>query len=270
MKKTIQTYLMAFGHPFTYNVWRNHYLWFGFLWGIPIPVFSIALDLTLGAAPGRTPLGAVIDHPVHLFFLAHPVLFALVFGAMGTVRHALEIHNAELIQSLTDLATTDALTNLPNRRYVLGELTKALQRSRRMEQPFALVLFDLDGFKGVNDTLGHAAGDVVLKKAAEALRSVTREGDTLGRYGGDEFLLLTFGDLQSTQSLVARAREAVHLATRLGLSAGVARSPEDAKTEEGMIESADRDLAAVKEKVYAEKRTTRRGTEARKSALNGE
>lgn len=266
MKKTIETYLKAFGQRFTYDILHNHYLWFGFLWGIPIPIFSIALDLALAGAPGRSPMAAVVEHPVHLFFLAHPVLFALVFGAMGTVRHALEIHNAELIRSLTDLATTDALTDLPNRRYVLGEIRKALQRSRRSEQQFALVLFDLDGFKGVNDTLGHAAGDAVLKKAADALQSVIREGDTLGRYGGDEFLLLTFGDLASTQSLVTRAREAVHQITGLGLSAGVARYPRDASSEDDLIEAADRELAAAKEKVYAEKRTTRRGFEVGKSA----
>src|SRR6185295_14149274 len=110
---------------------------------------------------------------------------------------------------LTGLATTDTLTGLHNRRYVLDELTKALQRARRSEQRFAVVLFDLDGFKQINDTLGHAAGDAVLRKAATALLGITREGDVLGRYGGDEFLLITYGDLPSAQSLPARADEAV-------------------------------------------------------------
>src|SRR5688572_10529982 len=119
MRKTIRTYLAAFGRPFTYDVRRNFYIWFGFLWGIPVPIMSLALDCTLSALPDRTLFEAILQHPIHFFFLAHPILFALVFGAMGTVRHRLEEHNEELIRSLTNLATTDALTGLHNRRYVL-------------------------------------------------------------------------------------------------------------------------------------------------------
>jgi diguanylate cyclase (GGDEF)-like protein len=261
---------MAFGCRFTYDVVRNHYLWFGFLWGIPVPIVSLALDLSLSNLPGRSPLGAILEHPVHFFFLVHPFLFALIFGAMGTVRHALEAHNARLIVSLTDLATTDALTGLHNRRYVLEELEKAVQRGRRTQQPFAVVLFDLDGFKGINDSLGHAAGDRVLQKVAGALGGVVREGDVLGRYGGDEFLLITYGDLPATQSLASRAEASVQELTGLGLSAGFARYPEDAPGGEALINAADRRLAAIKERRYAEKRTTRRGYPPGKSAVAGE
>lgn len=269
MRRTIQPYLKAFGKSFTYDVRRNHYLWFGFLWGIPVPIFSLALDCSLGA-PGRTPLEALRDHPVHLFFLAHPLLFALIFGAMGTLRHALEEQNAQLIRSLTDLATTDALTGLHNRRYVLQELSKAVLRSRRTDQRFAVVLFDLDGFKAINDTLGHPAGDVVLRKVADGLQSIVREGDVLGRYGGDEFLLITYGDLPTTQTLASRAEATVREATGLGLSAGIARFPEDGTAGEALVDVADRLLSAIKEKRYAERGTTRRGIAPRKSAPTGE
>jgi len=230
MKRTIRTYLEAFSRGFTYDVRRNAYLWFGFLWGLPIPFVSLSLDCSLGA-PGRTFSNALVQHPVHFLFLAHPFLFALVFGAMGTVRHRLEEQNARLIQSLTDLATTDALTGLHNRRYVLSELNKALQRARRTNQRFSVVLFDLDGFKQINDTLGHAAGDAVLKRAAAALQRISREGDVLGRYGGDEFLLITYGDLPAAQSIPDRADDAVIGGAGLGVSAGVARYPEDAITD---------------------------------------
>jgi len=270
MRTTVRTYLKAFGEAFTYDVRRNVYLWFGFLWGVPIPIVCLALDCSLDAALGRTVLDAIVEHPVHLLFLAHPLLFALVFGAMGTVRHRLEEKNAELIRSLTDLATTDALTGLHNRRYVLAELTKALQRARRIEQRFAVVLFDLDGFKQINDTQGHAAGDIVLKKAADALQSVTREGDVLGRYGGDEFLLITYGDLPQADALPARADEAVAKATGLGVSTGIARHPENGATEQALIERADALLAEVKEQRYAAKGMQRRGSEPRKSAVSGE
>lgn len=270
MKRIVGSYLAAFGRPFTYDVRRNVYLWFGLLWGLPVPVVSIALDLSLCAAQGRTPFTAVGEHPVHLFFLAHPLLFALVFGAMGTVRHALEDENARLIESLTDLATTDALTGLHNRRYVLEELEKALQRSRRMDQRFAVALFDLDGFKEINDTSGHAAGDLVLRKASEALKSVTREGDVLGRYGGDEFLLITYGDFSSSRSLGERADQAVLGSTGLGISTGVARFPEDGGTSSVLLEQADRLLAATKEERYARKGAARRGAQTQKPAATGE
>lgn len=270
MRKTIRTYLAAFGSRFTYNLRRNAYFWFGFLWGIPVPVMSLTLDCTLGADPGRLPLDALLEHPIHLLFLAHPFLFGLVFGAMGTVRHRLEEENGRLIRSLIDLATTDALTGLHNRRYVLDELTKAVQRARRTGQRFAVILFDLDGFKPINDALGHSAGDVVLRKAAVALRRITREGDVLGRYGGDEFLLLTFGDLPAAQSVPERADEAVIHEAGLGISAGIARYPDDAATEEDLIARADAALAEVKRERYARKGTTRRIWAPPKSAATGE
>lgn len=261
MKRSLQTYLAALRRSFTYDPTRNVYLWFGFLWGIPVPIMSIALDLELSGVPGRTPMNAILEHPIHFVFLAHPFLFALIFGAMGSVRHALEEHNAELIRTLTDLATTDELTGLHNRRYVIEELIKALQRSKRTQQKLAVVLFDLDGFKLVNDTAGHTAGDAVLRKVSNALKTVVREGDVLGRYGGDEFLLVTYGDLPSAQALAARAEEAVLRETNLGLSAGFARHPEEGATSEALIAEADRALAAVKNERYARKGSFRRGAQ---------
>jgi diguanylate cyclase (GGDEF)-like protein len=190
---------------------------------------------------------------------------------MGTVRHKLEEENARLIDSLTDLATTDLLTGLHNRRYVLGELDKALHRSRRSGHPFSVALFDLDGFKQVNDTQGHTAGDLVLKRAATALQSICREGDVLGRYGGDEFLLIAFGEPPDEDTLPARADQAVTWGAGLGASAGISHYPADGDTEEALISSADRRLAETKAKRYAEKgKTRRRGFEAQKSAKAAE
>ncbi len=267
--RTVRKYLAAFARGFTYNPVKNHYLWFGFLWGIPVPIVSLALDCCLGPA-GRSAAQALLEHPVHLLFLAHPLLFALIFGAMGTVRHKLEEENNRLISSLTDLATTDLLTGLHNRRYVLGELDKALQRSRRTGHRFSVVLFDLDGFKQINDTQGHAAGDVVLKQAASALQSICREGDVLGRYGGDEFLLIAFGDPPDEDSLPARADQAVLRQAGLGTSAGISHFPEDGDSAEPLIGGADRRLAENKKRRYAEKGTSRRGMEAQKSPAAGE
>lgn len=255
--RIVRTYLRAFAKSFTYDARRNIYLWFGLLWGLPIPLFSIALDLSLAGGSGRGPLQAIASHPIHLFFLAHPFLFGLVFGAMGTVRHDLEIENRRLIDNLTGLATTDPLTGLYNRRYVLDELRRAVLRAQRTDSMFALVLFDLDKFKQVNDQQGHLVGDRVLQGAAEALLSVTRQGDVLGRYGGDEFLLITYGDLASAGSLPDRANESVRQRTGLSVSAGVARFPEEGSSPESLIETADKALAGIKTRRY-EKSPARR------------
>ena len=259
MKHVMRSYLQAFGHWFTYDVQHNVHLWFGFLWGTPVPIVSIVLDLNLNPDSGRTPLQAVLDHPVHWVFLLHPILFALVFGAMGAVRHALEVHNEQLIRSLTDLATTDSLTGLHNRRYVVEELNKALQRAQRTEHRFSVVMFDLDGFKEINDTRGHAAGDRVLKEAAQALQGVIREGDVLGRYGGDEFLLVTYGDLSYSKALMDRAEQAVQEAAALGISSGLARFPEAGAKPETLVCMADLRMAQAKAERYAREGTRRRG-----------
>lgn len=266
---TIRNYLRAFGRAFTYNARHNHYLWFGFLWGVPVPIVCLALDLSIGA-PGRSAAQVLQEHPVHVLFLAHPLLFALIFGAMGTVRHGLEEENNRLISSLTDLATTDLLTGLHNRRYVLGELDKALQRSRRTGHRFSVVLLDLDGFKQVNDTRGHAEGDIVLKQAASALQGICREGDVLGRYGGDEFLLVAFGDLPDEDRLPARADEAVQRIAGLGASAGIAHFPADGDAGDALIGVADARLAENKRRRYAAKGTSRVGFKAQKSPSAGE
>jgi diguanylate cyclase (GGDEF)-like protein len=225
--------------PHTYDPRRNLDLWFGLIWGLPVPMFSLALDLALVPSPGRGPIDAIRDHPYQLFFLAHPLLFALVFGAMGAVRHELERENALLIDRLTMLATIDPLTGIHNRRYALEELEKSTHRSVRTRTPFGVVIFDLDGFKRVNDERGHPAGDAILRAAAEALRSVIRQGDVLGRYGGDEFILVAHGPLPETDVLVQRAREAVMKETGLGVTAGVARFPDQGETPDELIAAAD-------------------------------
>jgi diguanylate cyclase (GGDEF)-like protein len=247
--RTIRSYLRAFASPFTYNPRRNLHLWFGLLWGLPVPLFSIALDLALAPAAGRGPVEVVREHPYQLFFLAHPLLFALVFGAMGSMRHDLERENEELIRKLTSLAATDALTGLPNRRYALDDLEKSVMRSARTRTPFAVVIFDLDGFKRINDEQGHLAGDELLRRAAKGLLGVIRQGDVLGRYGGDEFILIAHGPLPEADVLAERARESVRSETGLGVTAGLARFPEDGETAAALIEKADARMYETKRRL---------------------
>ena len=97
----------------------------------------------------------------------------------------------QLEQELTHQAFHDSLTGLANRGLLRDHLTQALARSRRSQQTIAVLLLDLDGFKQVNDSLGHAIGDEVLRAVARRFATVTRPSDTLARLGGDEFALLT-------------------------------------------------------------------------------
>jgi two-component system, cell cycle response regulator len=96
----------------------------------------------------------------------------------------------ELQQSLRFAATHDFLTKLFNREEILACLKREIVRSEREQKPTTIILADLDHFKSVNDSLGHAAGDTVLKEVAERLRADLRAYDLVGRYGGEEFLLI--------------------------------------------------------------------------------
>jgi two-component system, cell cycle response regulator len=96
----------------------------------------------------------------------------------------------ELHQSLRFAATHDFLTKLLNRAEILASLKRELSRGKRENKPVALIIADLDHFKQINDSLGHAAGDCVLKEVAERLQSDLRTYDLVGRYGGEEFLIV--------------------------------------------------------------------------------
>jgi diguanylate cyclase (GGDEF)-like protein/PAS domain S-box-containing protein len=93
-------------------------------------------------------------------------------------------------QKLRDIAFYDALTNLPNRELFRDRLRQAIIQARRHKRMFAVMILDLDRFKGINDTLGHKIGDFLLKYVSERLVKSTREADTVARLGGDEFIIL--------------------------------------------------------------------------------
>lgn len=116
---------------------------------------------------------------------------------------------AELVDQLSREATTDELTGLPNRRAWYERLDEALARSARQHSPLSVLLLDLDGFKTVNDTLGHAAGDDLLERVSAAWNLVLRETDTLGRVGGDEFaVILEAADEGVAQQVIERLETA--------------------------------------------------------------
>jgi diguanylate cyclase (GGDEF)-like protein len=141
-------------------------------------------------------------------------LLSLVFGALGFVlgtgrRRALALVH-EKTRELSHQALHDALTGLPNRALVLDRAAQLLMRSGRRPGTLAGALFiDIDGFKHVNDNLGHAAGDELLKTVGERLQGAVRDQDTVGRLGGDEFVVLVdvAGDAQTVDILADRLTE---------------------------------------------------------------
>jgi diguanylate cyclase (GGDEF)-like protein len=131
------------------------------------------------------------------------LLFALVLVLARSREHALGMVRAKTSE-LRHQALHDALTGLPNRLLALDRAEQMLARAARAHRPMAALYIDLDGFKHVNDTFGHAAGDELLCAVARRLNTVLRDGDTAARLSGDEFLvLLEPGDLDAGPELVA-------------------------------------------------------------------
>jgi diguanylate cyclase (GGDEF)-like protein len=133
--------------------------------------------------------------------------------AVNTMLTAIQKAKAELLQAQESLrfhAEHDALTGVLNRRAIRDVLRKELARCRRDKNTLGIILADLDHFKKINDHHGHAAGDTVLVTAVQRITSMLRSYDSLGRYGGEEFLLIAPGcDLALAQKLAERIRSAI-------------------------------------------------------------
>ncbi len=116
----------------------------------------------------------------------------------------------DLNKKLEDMAITDYLTKIYNRRYSIEYLEKEIQRCERYNTTFSIIMFDIDYFKKVNDTYGHLAGDEILKKFTEIILNNTRKSDILGRFGGEEFLLiLPNAKLKQAMTLGEKLRQAI-------------------------------------------------------------
>ncbi|MBP2161152.1 MULTISPECIES: ligand-binding sensor domain-containing diguanylate cyclase [Asticcacaulis] len=159
-----------------------------------------------------------------------------------------EERTAELTRSqaqLEHMAYFDALTGLPNRRMFHEDLRKAMAWARREHTGFSLLLIDLDRFKQVNDSLGHDAGDALLKEAATRLRSVLRENDCVARVGGDEFAIVLMGDGDVDtvcKRIIWSFAAPVHFQAyklQTSPSIGVAAFPDDGDGEDALYKSAD-------------------------------
>ncbi|UPJ48761.1 diguanylate cyclase [Bradyrhizobium sp. 200] len=132
------------------------------------------------------------------------VILVLVFLSMSLNFGFLLMAMDRLRNEVADLALLDDLTGVGNRRYLLQRLTEECTRSERSGQPFALLVIDLDGFKGINDTHGHAAGDACLQHFTLMAQTRLRPGDMLARTGGDEFCIVLPSSTLREGAMIAR------------------------------------------------------------------
>jgi diguanylate cyclase (GGDEF)-like protein len=177
---------------------------------IPI-IMQTALDSTEDKVEG---LEAGADD-----YITKPIDFAELKARLRSMlrikrlQEALEEREKELLEvneRLRHMSLTDGLTGLDNRRHLNERLEEMFSHAKRLDEPFACVMCDLDKFKTVNDTYGHQAGDEVLKQLSAILKEEAREIDRVGRYGGEEFMLLLPGtQLDAAATFAERVRKRI-------------------------------------------------------------
>lgn len=175
------------------------------------------------------------------------------------------IVNAREHKEMETTALTDRLTGLPNLRAILKEFDRAINQAQRYKQPLSMLMMDLDGFKAINDTLGHKMGDRYLEEVAEAMRAQLRSQEFLGRYAGDEFVVLLPNMPKSAvEPLLERLRLAVTTlvvqddngaVARAGVSIGAAEFGIDGITLEELMAAADTAMYADKSRKTHRRRT---------------
>ncbi len=167
-------------------------------------------------------------------------------GAFASTMDITLLKNAQA--ELTRQASHDPLTDLPNRRLLLDRLSGSLARLTRRPGMVALLFLDLDGFKKVNDELGHDSGDELLRVVARRLQDTVREDDTVGRFGGDEFVIILESVLDRDHAALVAAKviqaigvpvELKHGRARVGASVGIAISPDPRDDPDALIRAAD-------------------------------
>lgn len=201
---------------------------------------------------------------VHRFASSHGERFEYVLAPVldehqrteATVCIARDVTEQALAEErIWHAAHHDHLTGLPNRRLFLDRLEQEVKRAKRSNLPLSLLFMDLDGFKEVNDSFGHEAGDVLLSNAAERLTDCVREEDTVARLGGDEFTVIITGAKQREDvelvarkitAALARPFQVAQQLVQISVSIGISSYPQDATSPVALLEAADQAMYEAK------------------------
>src|ERR1700719_4240817 len=188
----------------------------------------------------------LFDGPFFLAELSKTISYAvMLFGAL--------LDQARLFDQVRSMAVSDPLTGLANYRRLISVMEAELDRSRRTQRAFSVVLLDMDGLKTINDHYGHLTGSRAIVRLSKILRSHSRAIGTAARYGGDEFaLVLPEAGPDIAARVVGRVRERLAAETEppaLSVSAGVAAFPEDGNTPEKLLGAAERALYGMKHRM---------------------
>jgi diguanylate cyclase (GGDEF)-like protein len=205
--------------------------------------FSLALWMNVACHTLATQSERLLDAPFTMAQFLKVGSYAIVLG--GAL-----LDNARLFEQVRQLAVTDSLTGISNYRTLINVMETEVQRSRRTGRPFALLLFDLDGLKAINDLHGHLVGSRAICRLASVLRVHSRSMDTAARYGGDEFaVVLPEAGQEAAASVSRRICERMEKdgeLPRVTVSVGSAVFPRDGETIEELFNAADRALYGMK------------------------
>jgi len=230
------------------------------------PEGSLCLAVRDGVSPGWL---AILIIVVTLAVLTIALLTSLLDARLESRTAKLARSLAEANEELTQLVLHDNLTKLPNRTLLDDRLNQAINKAAREQGHFALMFCDLDGFKAINDSLGHHVGDLMLVEVAQRVHSIMRSQDTVARLGGDEFVMLV--DLKDPDDAVTVADKLVKIINqpfhiekhelRVSASIGIAIYPEDGSSRHDLVINAD---AAM----YHTKRSGRNGYHFFEASMN--
>ena len=230
------------------SLWIAVIAWF-------LSMFAIHFASKAGALPFLSLFEASLGQPdLEKMAAERAVAAALIYIPLAVVMdHLISVWRQDE-RSLYEAAQFDSLTGAYTRGFAMAVMQRALLKARGDAKPLGVLMLDLDHFKRINDAHGHARGDVVLKQTTRAVQSMLRAGDIVGRFGGEEFVILLSGaDLKQAMGAAERCRVAVAKmevpdAPYLSVTAsvGVAAFPDHGEDLDGLLKASDRAMYAAK------------------------
>ena len=225
---------------------------FGVLYLVPISFFTWFIGLRSGIATALSSALLLLIFDLLHGVRAHPYWDTLMNVAMFVFMVFILAEVRSLYDRERNLSRTDALTGLANRRAFMEALERESSRHRRFPRALTLAYVDLDNFKGINDTHGHAAGDELLRAVAETMGDSVRDVDSVGRLGGDEFAILmpetgSDASILTVGKIEKRLREAVAGRWPVTFSIGVVTFESVPESAEEMVRLADELMYSVKQ-----------------------